>query len=82
MVGSTGNAMRVKVPFSTSDSNSWTEEVKNFREDPSKVAKQFELMVKNRDPDGGDIDLMLTELTESGKEFVIKTAKAHARTNC
>lgn len=52
VVGPTGNAMRVKVPFSTSDLNSWREEVKNFREDPSKVAKRFELIVKTRTQTG------------------------------
>ncbi|KFO57041.1 hypothetical protein N302_03546, partial [Corvus brachyrhynchos] len=79
VVGPMGNAMRVNVPFSTSDMNSWREEVKIFREDPSKVAKLFELIVKDQDPDWGDIDLMLTELTETEKELVIKTAKAHVQ---
>lgn len=69
--------MQVKVPFSTSDLNSWREEVKNYRKDPKKVAKRFELIVRNQDPDWGDIDLMLLELTETEKELVIKTTKAH-----
>lgn len=69
--------MQVKVPFSTSDLNSWREEVKNYRKDLKKVTKRFELIVRNQDPDWGDIDLMLSELTETEKELVIKTAKAH-----
>ncbi|KFO62894.1 hypothetical protein N302_11660, partial [Corvus brachyrhynchos] len=79
VVGPTGNAMRVNVPFSTSDLNSWREEGKNFREDPSKVAKPFELIVKNQDPDWVDIDLMLTALRETEQELVINTAKAHVQ---
>ncbi|KAL2303935.1 hypothetical protein Nmel_009222, partial [Mimus melanotis] len=69
----------IKVPFPTSDLNSLREEVKNFKENPSKVAKLFELIVKNQDPDWGDVDLMWTELTETEKEFVIKTARAHVQ---
>ncbi|KFO62467.1 hypothetical protein N302_07302, partial [Corvus brachyrhynchos] len=77
VIGPGGEAMRVKVPFSTSDLNIWREEVRNYREDPKKVAKRFELIVRNQDPDWGDVDLMLSELTETKKELVIKTAKAH-----
>lgn len=71
--------MRVKAPFSTSDLNSWREEVKNFRKDPIKVSKLFEFIVRNQDPGWGDIDLMLTELTETEKALVIKTAKAYVQ---
>lgn len=43
VVTPTGEAVRVKVPFSTSDLNSCPEEVRNYKEDPSKVVKMFEL---------------------------------------
>lgn len=79
VVGPTAEDVRVKVPFSTRDLNSWREEVWNYREDPSKVAKRFELIVRNQDPDWADTDFMLTELTETQKEFVIKTARAHVQ---
>lgn len=51
VVGPTGEAVRVKVPFSPSNLNSWRGKVKNYRENPSKVSKIFELIVKNQDPD-------------------------------
>ncbi|KFW88547.1 hypothetical protein N305_00254, partial [Manacus vitellinus] len=65
----------VKVPFLASDLNSWREEAKSFRENPEKVAKRFELIAKNQEIDWNDIDLMLSELTETEKDLVIKTAR-------
>lgn len=35
----TGEAVQVKIPFSTSDLNSCAEEVRNYNEDPSTAAK-------------------------------------------
>ncbi|KFP74708.1 hypothetical protein N310_03403, partial [Acanthisitta chloris] len=79
VIGPTGDSMKVKVPFSASDLTSWREEVKNFRVDPRKAAKRFEWIVRNQDPDCNGIDLMLTELTESEKELVIKTVRTHVQ---
>ncbi|KAJ7411878.1 hypothetical protein BTVI_48367 [Pitangus sulphuratus] len=73
-----GEQSRVKVPFTTSDLNSWRDEAKCFRKNPEGVAKRFELIVKNLDIDWEDIDLMLSELTETEKELVLKTGKTHA----
>ena len=77
-VGPTGEVVWVKVPFSTSDLNSWQEEVWNYK-DPSKIAKRFELIVRNQDPDCADTESTLTQLTETEKELVIKTARAHVQ---
>ncbi|KFP70053.1 hypothetical protein N310_09367, partial [Acanthisitta chloris] len=79
IIGPGGDPMRVKVPFSASDLASWGEEAKNFRTDPGKVAKRFDWIMRNHDPDWTDIDLMLTELTETEKELVIKTARTHVQ---
>ncbi|KAJ7405304.1 hypothetical protein BTVI_69614 [Pitangus sulphuratus] len=73
-----GEQARVKVPFTTSDLNSWREEVKCFRKDPEGVARRFKLIAKNQDIDWEDIDVMLSELTETEKELVLKKARTHA----
>lgn len=75
VIGPGGEAMQVKVPFSTSDLNSWRE-VRNYKDDPGKVAKRLELVVKNQNPDWCDIDLMLSQLTETEKKLIIKTSRA------
>lgn len=59
-----GGPARLKVPFSTADLDAWKEVAKGYQDDPIKVAKQFELIVKNQDPDWSDIDLILGEMTE------------------
>uniref|UniRef100_A0A8C5NSC4 Uncharacterized protein n=1 Tax=Junco hyemalis TaxID=40217 RepID=A0A8C5NSC4_JUNHY len=76
VVGPTGEAMWVNFCFSTNDLNHWQEKVKMDIENPSKVAKLFEFIVKNQDPDRGDSDFMLAELRKPAKELVIKTARA------
>lgn len=49
--------------------------VKDYRDDPSGVAKCFELIVESQDPDWGNVDVMLDVWTEaeskdsSGKSF-------------
>ncbi|KAJ7423564.1 hypothetical protein BTVI_09338 [Pitangus sulphuratus] len=69
-----GEQSRVKVPFTTSDLNNRREEAKCFRKNP----ERFELIAKNLDIDWEDIDFMLSELTETEKELVLKTGRTHA----
>ncbi|XP_050166932.1 uncharacterized protein LOC126637602 [Myiozetetes cayanensis] len=73
-----GEQARIKVPFTTSDLNSWREEVRNFRKNPEGVARRFELLAKNQDIDWEDIEVMLSELTETEKELVLRTGREHA----
>ncbi|XP_057898237.1 uncharacterized protein LOC131094601 [Melospiza georgiana] len=74
-----GEKTRVKVPFSTSDLNNWRDEARNFRRNPEGVAKRFELMAKNLDIDWEDIEVMLSELTDTERELVLETGKRHAQ---
>ncbi|KFQ67218.1 hypothetical protein N335_04109, partial [Phaethon lepturus] len=67
----------IKVPFSMNDLDMWKEVVKNYRDNPIGIAKRFELIVKNQDPDWKDIDLMLDAMTETEKQLVVKTARTH-----
>uniref|UniRef100_A0A8C3MY57 Uncharacterized protein n=1 Tax=Geospiza parvula TaxID=87175 RepID=A0A8C3MY57_GEOPR len=73
-----GERGRVKVPFSTSGLNNWRDEARNFRRNPEGVAKRFELMAKNLDIDWEDIEVMLSELTDTERELVLKTGRQHA----
>ncbi|KFQ67513.1 hypothetical protein N335_04650, partial [Phaethon lepturus] len=63
--------------FSMSDLDMWKEVVKNYRDDPTGVAKRFKLIVKNQDPDWKDINLMLDAMTETEKQLVVKTARTY-----
>lgn len=74
-----GGPTRIKIPFSMSDLDTWREMVKGYRDDPEGVAKRFELIVKNQDPDWKDIDLMLDALTETEKQLIVKQARTHVQ---
>lgn len=50
-----------------------------YRDDPEKVAKRFELVVRNQNADWEDIDLMLSELTETENVAVISAVKTHGQ---
>ncbi|XP_032063100.1 uncharacterized protein LOC116501622, partial [Aythya fuligula] len=73
-MGANGPA-RIKVPFTTNELDAWKEAVKGYRDDPEVVAKRFELIVKNLDPDWKDIEIMLAALSETEKQLIVKTAR-------
>jgi len=68
-----------RIPFQTEDIDKWRETVKEYREEPIGVARKFEWIVKNLDPDWKDVDLMLEAMTETEKGMVLKTARDHVR---
>lgn len=78
-MGANGPA-RIKVPFTTAELDSWKEAVKGYRDDPESVARRFELIVKNLDPDWKDIEIMLAALSETEKQLVIKNAQTQVQT--
>lgn len=61
------------------DLDVWREIVRGYRDDPGGVAKRFELIVKNQDPDCKDVDIMLDALTETEKQLIIKTARTQVQ---
>ncbi|KFV01111.1 hypothetical protein N340_11327, partial [Tauraco erythrolophus] len=71
--------MRIRVPFNMGDLDAWRKVVKDYREDPLGIAKRFELIVKNQDPDWKDIDIMLDAMTETEKELIVRTARTHVQ---
>uniref|UniRef100_A0A493SVC5 Core shell protein Gag P30 domain-containing protein n=1 Tax=Anas platyrhynchos platyrhynchos TaxID=8840 RepID=A0A493SVC5_ANAPP len=77
-MGANGPA-RIKVPFTTNELDAWKEAVKGYRDDPEVVAKRFELIVKNLDPDWKDIEIMLAALSETEKQLIVKTARTQVQ---
>ena len=74
-----GGPTLIRTPFQMEDTDKWRETVRESREDPSGVAKKFERIVKNLDPDWKDVDLMVEAMTETEKGIVLKTAGDHVR---
>lgn len=65
-----------EVPFSITDLNNWKLMAGTDRDDPDKMAKAFEMMIKFQDPDWKDIDAMLEMLFDSTeREMVVKTSR-------
>uniref|UniRef100_A0A8C5TS32 Core shell protein Gag P30 domain-containing protein n=1 Tax=Malurus cyaneus samueli TaxID=2593467 RepID=A0A8C5TS32_9PASS len=65
-----------EVPFSVTDLNNWKLMAGTFQDDPDKMAKAFEMMIKIQDPDWKDIDTMLEMLFDSTeREMVVKTSR-------
>ena len=75
-----GGPVRIKVPFTLADLDGWRITAGNYRDDPEKVAKGFELMVKTQDPDWADVDAMLDVVfSESEKQMVVRAARAQVQ---
>ncbi|KFU98620.1 hypothetical protein N339_05696, partial [Pterocles gutturalis] len=72
-------ALRVKVPLSLSDLISLKKDAGEYRENPEKVSKVFEMVIRKQDPDWNEIQVVLdTLLSETEKEMVLAKAKEEA----
>ncbi|KAF1670224.1 hypothetical protein FQV07_0009214, partial [Pygoscelis papua] len=69
-----GGTMILKVPFSTTDLGEWRKVAKEYRSDPVGVSKHFQFIVKQHNPDWGDIQLLLDYMTETEKQLILKKA--------
>ncbi|KFM06949.1 hypothetical protein AS27_08774, partial [Aptenodytes forsteri] len=77
-VGNNGS-VTIKVLFSVIDLRSWKELAGTYREDPEKVTKIFETIVRTQDPDWIDIQVVLdTLLTLDERTMVLAKAKEEA----
>lgn len=66
----------VEVPLSITDLNNWKLMAGTYQDDPDKMAKAFEMMIKLQDPNWKDIDAMLEVLFDSTqREMVVKTSR-------
>ncbi|KFQ64584.1 hypothetical protein N335_03049, partial [Phaethon lepturus] len=72
--------IKLKVPLSMGDLDTWKLVAKGYRDDLAGVTKQFKASVKALDIDWEDVDFMLDALTDTEKELVLKTARDYGRT--
>ncbi|KAF1466409.1 hypothetical protein FQV21_0012110, partial [Spheniscus demersus] len=75
-VGSGGDPILIKVPFSSFDLETWKNVAKNYQSDSVGVTKHFQFLIKQRNPDWSDIQLLLDHMTETEKQLILKTAQA------
>ncbi|KFQ02740.1 hypothetical protein N330_02517, partial [Leptosomus discolor] len=69
----------LKAPFSTTGLEVGKTVVSGYRANPAKVAKRFQFIVKQHNPDWNDIQLLLDCLTESERVLVLKAGESAAR---
>ena len=74
-VGPEGGRILIKVPFSSSDLETWKNTVKNYRSDSVGVTKHFQFLIKQHNPDWNDVQLLLDHMTETEKQLILKTAQ-------
>uniref|UniRef100_A0A8C3E6Y0 Core shell protein Gag P30 domain-containing protein n=1 Tax=Corvus moneduloides TaxID=1196302 RepID=A0A8C3E6Y0_CORMO len=66
----------VKVPFSPVDLEAWVRLAGPYREDPERVFRVFETILKAQNPDWGIIQVLLDTLLDSTeREMVLRTAR-------
>ncbi|KFW94575.1 hypothetical protein N336_04188, partial [Phalacrocorax carbo] len=74
-VGNEGPVV-VRVPFSITDLRSWKETAGIYQEDPERVAKVAETIIRTQDPDWNDLQVILdTLLDDTEKKMVVHTAR-------
>ncbi|KFO52484.1 hypothetical protein N302_14111, partial [Corvus brachyrhynchos] len=72
----------VKIPFSLADLEAWEKIAKHHRSDPIGVAKKFRFVVKQHRLDWFELQLLLSALTETEKQLVLKAAGSLAEDAC
>lgn len=66
----------VKVPFSPVDLEAWRRLAGPYREDPERVSRVFETILKTHNPDWGVIQVLLDALLDSTeREAILRTAR-------
>ncbi|KFQ10077.1 hypothetical protein N329_11064, partial [Haliaeetus albicilla] len=69
----------VKVPFSIKDLMAWKQAAGVYRQDPERVGRVVETIIRTQDPDWNDLQVILDNLLDSTeKQMVLKTGKAQA----
>ena len=81
-VGPDGGTMLIKIPFTSSDLESWRKSAKEFQSDPVRVTKHFQLILKQHNPDWSDVQILVDCLTEPEKQMVLKVARDLAADYC
>ncbi|KFO04651.1 hypothetical protein N312_11940, partial [Balearica regulorum gibbericeps] len=75
VVGNEGLVM-VKVPFSITDLRAWKETAGTYQDDPERVAKILETIIRTQNPNWEDLQVILdTLLEDTEKKMVLNTAR-------
>uniref|UniRef100_A0A8V0YP80 Core shell protein Gag P30 domain-containing protein n=1 Tax=Gallus gallus TaxID=9031 RepID=A0A8V0YP80_CHICK len=74
-VGPKGGPVLIKVPFSSFDLETWKSVSKDYWNDPLGVARHFQFLIRQHEPDWSDIQLLLDQVTETEKQLILKTAQ-------
>ncbi|KFR09658.1 hypothetical protein N306_01939, partial [Opisthocomus hoazin] len=75
-VGNSGPVI-VKVPFPITDLRSWKEIAGTYREDPERVAKVIESIIRTQEPDWKDLQVILDNLLLNAARKQVEGAHAH-----
>ncbi|KFW04527.1 hypothetical protein N327_08792, partial [Fulmarus glacialis] len=59
---------------SITDLNNWRQAAGNYRDNPEKTARAFEMLIKTQDPDWSDLDAMMGVVFDSTDLDMIKRA--------
>ncbi|XP_037260671.1 uncharacterized protein LOC119155766 [Falco rusticolus] len=77
-VGNNG-PVYVKVPFSVMDLMAWKQAAGIYREDPERVGRVVDTIIRTQNPDWNDLQVILNNLLDdTEKQMVLKTGKAQA----
>ncbi|XP_037228048.1 uncharacterized protein LOC119140653 [Falco rusticolus] len=77
-VGSDG-PVYVKIPFTATDLMTWKQVAGNYREDPEKVGKVVDTIIRTQNPDWSDLQVILDNLLDdTEKQMVLKAGKTQA----
>ncbi|KFP35054.1 hypothetical protein N324_02037, partial [Chlamydotis macqueenii] len=69
----------VKTPFSVTDLLAWKQVAGVYTEDPEKVGRVVETIIRTQDPDWNDLQVILDTLLDGmEKQMVLKVGKAQA----
>ena len=69
----------VKVSFTAMDLMTWKQAAGNYREDPEKVGKVVDTIIRTQNPDWNDLQVILDNvLDDTEKQMVLKAGKAQA----
>ena len=69
----------VKVPFSIMDLMAWKQAAGVYREDPERVGRVVETLIRTQDPNWNDLQVTFDSLLDSTEnQMVLKTGKAQA----
>ena len=69
----------VKAPFSVMDLMAWKQAAGTYREDPERVGRIVDTIIRTQNPDWNDLQVILDTLMDgTEKQMILRTGKAQA----